>query len=310
MTVRLTVDEAAWRAHVAAVVAAVPGLVPVVKGNGYGFGRHRLARLAVDLTGAGTLAVGTVHELADVPDGVDATVLTPVVERPTHDVVARAILTVGAPEHVDALRGTGARVLVKLTSAMRRFGRGGELVEAARGAGLDVVGVSVHPPLAGDDAAHVRDVVAALEGVDRGLDAWVSHLSPEAARALPGGRRHRLRLGTALWHGDKSSLHLDADVLDARPMRAGTPLGYRQAPAATDGTVLVIGAGTAHGVHPLPDGRSPFHFERRRLALHEPPHMHVAMCVVPDGDPCPTIGDRVDVQRPLTTTTVDDVVWR
>ena len=39
-----------------------PGLIPVVKGNGYGFGRERLARLALDL-GADELAVGTVHEV-------------------------------------------------------------------------------------------------------------------------------------------------------------------------------------------------------------------------------------------------------
>jgi hypothetical protein len=71
--------------------------------------------------------------------------------------------------------------------------------------------------------------------------------------------------------------------------------------------VVVVGAGTAHGVQPLADGRSPFHFARRRLTLLEPPHMHVAMAFVPDGDPCPAIGDEVDVQRPLTQVWPDRV---
>ena len=72
----------------------------------------------------------------------------------------------------------------------------------------------------------------------------------------------------------------------------------------------MVGAGTAHGVHPLDDGRSPFHFARRRLALLEPPHMHTSMVFVPAGEPTPGRGDVVDVQRPLISTVVDEVVWR
>ena len=71
----------------------------------------------------------------------------------------------------------------------------------------------------------------------------------------------------------------------------------------------MIGAGTAHGVTALPDGRSPYHFERARLALHEPPHMHTSMVYVEAGRPVPAVGDRVDVQRPLTMTAVDEFEW-
>ena len=45
MALTLTVDRARWREHVAATRAAFPGLVPVVKGNGYGFGLTYLAEL-------------------------------------------------------------------------------------------------------------------------------------------------------------------------------------------------------------------------------------------------------------------------
>jgi hypothetical protein len=37
--------------------------------------------------------------------------------------------------------------------------------------------------------------------------------------------------------------------------------------------------------------------------------MHTSMVVVPDGQPCPAPGDEVDVQRPLTQTLVDTIVW-
>jgi hypothetical protein len=38
--------------------------------------------------------------------------------------------------------------------------------------------------------------------------------------------------------------------------------------------------------------------------------MHTSMAFVPEGAPLPAIGDRVDLQRPLTMTTVDLVEWR
>ena len=110
---------------------------------------------------------------------------------------------------------------------------------------------------------------------------------PRRLRPLPTTHTYRLRLGTALWHGDKSFLHLSADVLDVRPVDAGELAGYRQAAVPAAGHLVMIGAGTAHGVAELADGRSPFHFQRRRLALHEPPHMHVSMGFVPNGEPAP-----------------------
>ena len=69
MTFTLYVDEARWRAHLAATVAATPDIVPVIKGNGYGLGNARLAAEAA-LLGVDTVAVGTVDELPAVRDGV------------------------------------------------------------------------------------------------------------------------------------------------------------------------------------------------------------------------------------------------
>ena len=316
VTVRLSVRTAVWRSQIAQMATKVDGLVPVVKGNGYGFGRLRLAELAAEL--ADTLAVGNVHELAQLPEGPDIVVLTPVGvgALDTGEVAALLghydpILTVGSPDHIATLADAGwrGRVTVKLASKMRRFGGDVDLVEAARASGLDVVGVSVHPPIAGTDEDHVDEIVALLPGTDPSIPVWISHVSVDAFSQLPDTHRYRLRVGTALWHGDKSALHLSADVLEVRPVDGGVPAGYHQAPVNAGGHLVVIGAGTANGVTPLADGRSPFHFSKTRLALHEPPHMHVSMAFVPEGDPCPTVGDQVDVQRPLHMTTVDEYRW-
>jgi hypothetical protein len=80
VTVTLTVRTAPWRAHVARLASEVEGLVPVVKGNGYGFGRIALAGLAAEF--CDTLAVGTIHELQGLPDGIHPVVLTPTLVAP------------------------------------------------------------------------------------------------------------------------------------------------------------------------------------------------------------------------------------
>jgi len=302
MTLTLHVDGAAWRAQARATADAHGDVIAVVKGNGYGFGRARLASEAAAL-GLSRIAVGTVHELA----GLAAFAEPPIVLTPAlgDDVPLAdgAILTVGSVAHVRAAAGRRLPVVVKLASSMRRYGVDPDgldtLLAAAADAGLVVDGFALHLPLAGDPC----EVDDWLARVPPGATVAVSHLDAAALhdlRARHPGHRLPIRLGTALWHGGKEALALRADVVDVRP--ATTPVaGYRhRALPVAGGTLVMVGAGTAHGVRPLPDGRSPFHFARRRLDLVEPPHMHTSMVWVPDGAPCPTEGDEVDVQVPLT----------
>src|SRR5882724_6702533 len=65
MPLTLYVDRGAWRHHQMCVVEAEPDLVPVAKGNGYGFTVPVLARAAAGL-GVDQLAVGTPDEAAAV----------------------------------------------------------------------------------------------------------------------------------------------------------------------------------------------------------------------------------------------------
>jgi alanine racemase len=305
VTIRLSVDRARWWAHVTDVADSVEGLVPVVKGNGYGFGRVVLAHAAVEI--GPVLAVGTVYELDGLPEECTPVVLTPTLRPPASTDV---VLTVSNRRHVAALGGWRGRVIVKLESSMHRYGDGIELVDHAQSAGLRTVGVAIHPPLAGSEDDHLRDIVSRLPDIDPSLDVWVSHLAPATYAALPGSHRYKLRTGTYLWLGDREALHLEADVLDTRPVTAGARVGYRLATVDVDGTLVMIGAGSANGVATLAGDASPFHYARARLALVEPPHMHTSMAIVPAGQPCPRVGDWVDLQRPLTLTTIDELQWK
>jgi alanine racemase len=328
LTLTLTVDSARWHARVTAVAGSYRPLVPVVKGNGYGFGRAELAARAVDLLaaqpaadGPPTIAVGTVHELLPVPAGVRQLVLTPVTADGAPALAGHeAIVTVATADDVDALHGWRGQAVVKLESSMHRFGAApaevASVVERACVAGLVVVGASIHLPLAGDDSARLEEIEAWLPLVEPLFGSvpslWVSHLEATAYAALTAAHARwtfPMRVGTRLWHGERSALHLSADVVGVRSIAAATTAGYHATPAPTDGSLVIVGAGSAHGVSVLDDGRSPFHFQRRRVALLEPPHMHSSTLFVPTGDPLPKTGDGIDVQRPLISVRVDRTVW-
>ncbi|MEI6365012.1 MAG: alanine racemase, partial [Actinomycetes bacterium] len=62
MSFCLRVDGQQWRDHLARTIAQDSSIVPVIKGNGYGFGNDQLAREASALP-VSTIAVGTHSEV-------------------------------------------------------------------------------------------------------------------------------------------------------------------------------------------------------------------------------------------------------
>jgi alanine racemase len=315
MAVVLSVDRCRWRRHLAETVVGFDSLVTaVVKGNGYGFGRATLTNVAAEL-GITSLAVGTVFELAGTERFPgDVLALTPSFDDVT-SLAGNAIVTIASDRQLDHLRRqrhTGG-VAVKLQSSMLRHGFDADHLPAAAAlGGCELHSYVLHLPLSGSADEHLAEVERWLPPIDPSVMISVSHLDSatfgELRRRHPE-RRFAVRLGTALWLGDKSMIALRAEVLDVRTVRAGVSAGYRSTPIPADGTLVLIGGGSAHGLAPLDDGRSPFHFARYRMALIEPPHMHTSMAFVPAGQPTPEPGEWVDVQRPLTMTYVDRITW-
>ena len=313
MTLRLSVDTATWNAHVASVAGAYGELLPVVKGNGYGFGRRALMQHAERL--AGGVAVGTAHELNDVPLSLRPFVLTPVgigVEAISRN---DAVLVIGSSRDLERLYAIGAKnpVVIKIESSMHRYGAAPAIAtglrKTAEATGHEVVAWSIHLPLSGSDTGRRREVLSLSEPLATDLPLHVSHVG-DSVSELRAALRHRLvvRTGTQLWLGDKSMLSLRTDVIAARPARAGTLAGYRNTVVARDASLIMVGCGSSHGVSPLDDGRSPFHFARQRLDMLETPHMHTTMLLA-DGASQPREGDWVDVQQPLTRVYPDVVAW-
>ena len=275
MSFVLRVDASRWRAHQQSVVDAVTRAsgnapVPVIKGNGYGFGPAVLSAEASRLD-SDTAAVGTVFEIDDIAAGTsgDIVVLEPF--QPLDAVAADAWWQLGEKLHagrvirtvasVDALRALAAgpgsvRVILEAHTSMHRFGFSeSELLEALadddiraameRGHVL-VEGLAVHMPIAqpADDVPPpgVREGSAKAREVMRWAGLWQTK--------------------TAVWPGHNAPAntiwvsHLDDDELAVvrsslgeavLRLRTGTRLWLGDRGALTV-------AGTVLAVHPLVSG--------------------------------------------------------
>lgn len=275
MSLTLTVDGPRWREHLESVATAHPGLVPVAKGNGYGFTNARLARKAQWLVERGhdvhALAVGMYDELPDVVQRWhgDVLVLTPWrpwVALPEPTLARRLIHTVSRVTDLrDLLHADPtARVVLERMTSMRRHGMAArELWEAGdllrKHPGARVEGLALHLPLGqgthlGEVTRLMNDYVAAelpSESPAHRPTVWVSHLTDAelaTLRSQYGDFTFRPRIGTGLWLGARSALRVTATVLDVHAVDRGDAFGYRGRTAPKSGHVLVVSGGTAHGI--------------------------------------------------------------
>lgn len=266
MSLTLTVDGDRWRAHLRTVLDANPGLVPVAKGNGYGFTLGRLARKAQWL-GVDTIAVGTYDELPHVASRFDGSLLVLTPWRPfgealdvDPDLADRVIHTVSRTCDLEDLlaRQPDARFVLERMTSMMRHGLSARELWSAAGLLRDhskarLEGIALHLPLA--QGSHLSEVgrllndVVAAELSTRTI--WVSHLTQAELATLRTSYADysiRPRIGTALWLGDRDALRVTATVLDVHPLERGDAFGYRARTAPKSGHLLVVSGGTSHGI--------------------------------------------------------------
>jgi hypothetical protein len=339
----LYVDDARWHAHLRSVVTAVGGVVPVAKGNGYGFGLPRLAAIAEELS-VDMLAVGTYAEVEPVLEHFSGSVLVLTPWRPFEARASysdRLVHTIGRAEDLAGIREAAQveppRVVLELLTSMRRHGftaRG--LRQAARQLeGLQVEGFALHLPMS--HGTHLpemerlmTDIVASRIDSRR---VFVSHLDDDELATLRSTYPDfdfRPRIGTRLWLGDRAALKPRATFLDVHPVKRGDVFGYRGRSVPKHGHMVIVSGGTAHGVGlesptagstlrdraaTLARGgldaagfvRSPFSIGGKQRLFAEPPHMQASMLFLPEGATPPTVGDEVDVRVRYTTTGFDRI---
>jgi alanine racemase len=344
---RMYVAGDRWRTHLKRIAEDRPGIVPVAKGNGYGFGIPRLARKAAWL-GADTLAVGTYGEVAEAVSRFDGSILVLTPWRPGEadvpdDIAKRVVHTVSRLEDLRALaEGPGKpRVVLERLTSMKRHGfsaaglrEAGELLAGHGRAHLE--GVAFHLPLAAQ--SHLPEVERLMTDVVaaglRTKAVYVSHLTADELATLAASYSDfcfRPRIGTELWLGDPDALRVRATVLDTHPVERGERYGYRGRRAPRAGTLVVVSGGTSHGIGlESPTGelslrtraatlarggldaaglvRSPYLIDGKHRLFAEPPHMQASMLYRPSGSRVPEVGEEVAVRVRHTATAFDEVL--
>jgi len=346
MTFRLTIDVPAWHRTQEEAAARFPGLVPVIKGNGYGFGSALLSARATALR-AETVGVGVSGEIASVRAGFAGQILVMAPLQMSEldafkagDPDPSVLRTVAHPDVLRALAQLPRppRIVLELDSPVHRHGIPPEqlldLVPALRH--LTLAGLALHLPSTGDRWPAAQAALQAVgklrkAGVDPGT-LWVSHLSSAQVARLAEAdplTRIRPRVGTSLWLGNRSNFVVSGTVLDAHAAPRNEAVGYRQRRSAA-GTILVVSGGTAHGVglqgasargglrdlaraalagaaHGAGLAPSPFRWAGKRLRYADVPHMQISMLLVGSGVTPPVVGDRLTCDVRMTVTTFDEI---
>lgn len=343
MALTLYVDTDRWRAHQQSVIQQFPGIVPVCKGNGYGFGHERLADEATRF-GSDILAVGTTYEAARIKDffSGDLLVLTPF--RKDEEPVPlpdRAIRSVSSVEGVGLMRG--ARVVIEVMSSMKRHGVTEQELPMLHAAINEVrlEGFAIHLPLdRADGSSAVEEVIGWMDRLRAArlpLDTmFVSHLKPDEFALLQQQfpqTNFRARIGTRLWLGDPDATEYRGAILDVTKVTKTDRFGYRQQRSPGDGWLVVVAGGTSHGVgleapkalHGMTSrakgvaraglatvnrNLAPYMWAGKQRWFAEPPHMQVSILFVPDDSPEPKVGEELTAVLRHTTTTVDRTVDR
>jgi hypothetical protein len=340
MSLILHVDGAKWRAHLATVLAESDAqIVPVIKGNGYGFGKKVLAKEAKDLN-LPVVAVATVAEANEIETVFPGEIL---LLSPSASSDSERVIHTISPHSSVFSEKLPKKFVIELLSPIHRHGfalsdLGNALEKYSKGGKCE--GIAIHLPI--DQKSSASEWIdKSLQSIaERGIDTsefnnsvWVSHISENDLAKLKLKWPQivwKIRIGTKLWLGDRTSLKAKAQVLDLHAFEKPTSVGYRQYRVGR-GWLVIASGGTSHGVGleiatPKRDflsqvkaltksflnlfgwNPSPFSWNGKKLEFAEAPHMHLSLLIF-KGKNAPKVGSELDVDVRFTTTAFDQVVF-
>ncbi len=340
MSLILHVDGAKWRTHLAAVLSESDAqVIPVIKGNGYGFGIKVLAKEAKDLN-LPVVAVATVAEAQEIQSVFPGEIL---LLSPSASSDSEKVIHTISPHSSVFSAKLPKKFVLELLSPIHRHGFAvsdlGNTLEKYNKSGK-CEGIAIHLPI--DQKSSAADWIDKnLQSItERGItttefnnSVWVSHISQNDLTKLKQKWPQiiwKIRIGTKLWLGDRTALKATAQVLDLHVISKPTSVGYRQYKVGR-GWLLIASGGTSHGVgleiaSPKRDllsqiktltksllnifgwNPSPFSWNGKKLEFAEAPHMHVSLLTF-KGKDAPKIGSELDLDVRFTTTAFDQVVF-
>lgn len=209
MPLSLYIDGKKWRGHLSAMVSAKPGLVPVIKGNGYGFGLEFLASEATRL-GVETVAVGIASEVAIVRNAFAGEIILLSPDHAIDDFSDSKVLqTISSLETLQKI-DMKANVILEILTPLNRHGVDISELERAiaiiNNRGLQMRGFALHLPIAPIKSAWISSILSLLP---EGSTVWISHLhSGDLTRKEFPKLHFRERVGTSLWLGADSALEV------------------------------------------------------------------------------------------------------
>ncbi len=280
MSFTLYLDKERWYNHQRQLDKLYPDYLPVIKGNGYGFGNSYLAKTCLAL-GKDKVAVGTLQEARSMINKgyefEEILVLTPVLGELRLVDFANCVFTVGSIRHLEHLMYNAEgllsfsrkkmpiiKVVLKCQSTMRRYGFSPEelataikmLADEARILPLEIKGYSIHLPVEGPSETEKFNEVTGWLGciAKNGLklkNMYLTHIAPETLQQLAATyptMKFIARLGTTLWLSEKPAYRFCTTVLAVQQIQRGETFGYKQKKARRNGYLLYVAGGSANGV--------------------------------------------------------------
>lgn len=330
----LHIDAERWRHHISHYVARYQGdLVPVIKGNGYGFGIPTLAREAKTFE-AETIACYSAEEAAVIRSQFSGDVL---LLSPSEHLDEGWIIHTVSPISKAFNNTAPKRYVLEILSPVKRHGFEIDEIQQALehfNENGKCVGLALHLPIVQKNSIvnWIHSQLKKLDGAKISPEAysnsiWLSHISAEDLISLKKTHpqiRWRIRVGTDLWLGARTSLTATATVIDRHLISSGERIGYRQRTPG-DGWLVIASGGTSQGIGlevPTQGIRtliksiarlfgwspSPYSWNGRALSFAEAPHMHNSLLLVKTKS-APEIGEEIGLNVRFTTTSFDEVVF-
>jgi hypothetical protein len=335
MTIYLDVNKEKFRSHQKSVKDTFQNLVPVLKGNGYGFGLNNLVKEVLELE-IKTVAVGTAFEANQIKKlyPYEILILEPFSQSDEFAVRVFKSLDSRFVRTISSLNSgfdfNSGFVVEGLTSTSR-FGIKIKEISKIDLSSKHLSGLALHLPINKSDNAKLDEIITWLnywQTISDNKNIWLSHVSKDLLSKLMKLKPEftfQVRIGTQLWLGDKSFLAAKTKVLAV--INDVSIAGYTQKKLAKNKKIVVVSGGTANGIGLHSDLtvrnfsdrlkvaalglmasfgklKSPFLINNKKIYFFEPAHMNVSLLKVSASEKV-QVGDSLDLQVRYTTTNFD-----